>query len=208
MASPATTTAQEPGKQNIDMMIMQAKASQKGKERRTMLGAARGLSKRLMLKKQQSGFIKCCECNRTVAWGGFAKSQRTKIGGTTCRKCKVAAAKSWEETNGGQQCAALVSFKFKCSKCCNMSHLSADSSQSLSIRPLFMLVSSNFRFSLIFFYNTAGTVEIAWCCGNEKRIDRLLSAFTECIVPWKIHLVVNLFSPSTNRRNWRGRFSK
>jgi hypothetical protein len=78
MTSIAAKNSEESGKQNIDMMIMQAKASQKSKERR-------GLSKRLVMTRRTSGFLKCCECNRTVAWAGFAKSQRTKVG------CRLAA---------------------------------------------------------------------------------------------------------------------
>jgi hypothetical protein len=92
MTSIATENSEESGNQNIDMMIMQAKPSQQSKERRNLLGACRGLSKRLMTR-QTSGFLKCCECNRTVGWAGFAKSQRTKVGGTTCRGCRLAAAK-------------------------------------------------------------------------------------------------------------------
>jgi hypothetical protein len=93
MTSIATKNSEESGKQNIDMMIMQAKASQKSKERRNLLGACSGMSKRLLMTRQTSGFLKCCECNRTVIWGGFARSQRTKVGGTTCRGCRLAAAK-------------------------------------------------------------------------------------------------------------------
>lgn len=93
--APATTTfarKSQESQQNIDMMIMQAKATQQGKKRRNLLGACRSMSKRLLLR-QNSGFLKCADCNRTVAWGGYAKSQRTKLCDATCRSCKIAAAK-------------------------------------------------------------------------------------------------------------------
>eukprot|EP00980_Cylindrotheca_fusiformis_P026091 scaffold15311_cov136-Cylindrotheca_fusiformis.AAC.13 len=98
MTSPTTKKSERSSTQNIDLMILQARASQKGKDRRTLLGPTKCGSKRLMMKKQKSGFLKCCECNRTIFWGGFAKSQRTKNDGcTTCRSCQKASAQKGEE---------------------------------------------------------------------------------------------------------------
>eukprot|EP00980_Cylindrotheca_fusiformis_P023144 scaffold10199_cov146-Cylindrotheca_fusiformis.AAC.1 len=92
MTSPTTKKSERPTTQNIDMMILHARASKKGKDRRILLGATKCVSKRPTMKKQKSGFLKCCECHRTIFWGGFAKSQRTNNGCATCRSCQKDAA--------------------------------------------------------------------------------------------------------------------